>query len=177
MTAITRAVVTVLTLATGTVLATSTASADTKSDCSEARTFLRSSEARRTCSSRYHSARSLFCTSSSGQRLLLSMARSCKARAAATPASTGGGTTDSESNAKKAPEKAVEPAGASSIDNIPACKAYLARLTACPPAKGPVSRQEEANIMKKKWQEKLDKGSRVDLIGGACQIADKTLKC
>jgi hypothetical protein len=172
MTAITRSVVAFLTVATGIVLVSSSASADTKAECSEARSFLRSSEARRTCSSRYHSARSLFCSTGSGQRLLLSMARSCKARAAA------GGGSPSESNAKKAPEKTEEaPAGASSIDNIPVCKAYLARLVACPPAKGPVSRQEEANIMKRKWQEKLDKGSRVDIIGGACGIADKMLKC
>jgi hypothetical protein len=150
-------VATFVTVATGLVLVSSTASADRAAECSEARSFLRSESTRKACPARYHSARSLFCSSGSGQRLLLSMARSCKARGTAT--------------------KPADPVRANDVDNIPVCKAYFTRLLACPPAKGPVSRQQEANIKKRELQEKLDKGSKVEIIGGACQVLDKVLKC
>jgi hypothetical protein len=162
MIGLTRVVVTFLTVATGVLLVSSPASADRRSDCAEARTFLRSSTARQSCSARYHSARNLFCSSASGQRLLFSMARSCKARVGAAPSS---------------PSSPSAPSGTNDVDNIPVCKAYFTRLLACPPAKGPVSRQEEANIKKRELQQKLDKGSKVEIIGGACQVLDKVLKC
>jgi hypothetical protein len=114
MTAITRTIVSVVTIATGIVLVSSPASADRGSDCSEARSFLRSEAARRSCSSRYHTARSLFCTSATSQRLLLSMARSCKARgAAAPPSSSGGGGTKEPAEAKD--PKDPKPAGKATI--------------------------------------------------------------
>lgn len=105
MTAFTRTIVAFVTVTTGIVLVSSTASADRRSDCAEARSFLRSEGARRTCSSRYHTARSLFCSSATSQRLLLSMAHACKARAAATPASSGGATKEpAESKDPKEPK-------------------------------------------------------------------------
>jgi hypothetical protein len=165
MSALTR-VITFATVATSVVLVSSTASADAKSDCSEARSFLRSDAARRTCSARYHTARSLFCSSPTGQRLLLNMARSCKARASASPGSS-----------TKAPETSASTApGGTKVEDIPTCRAYFAHILACPPAK-PVSREEEMNLFKKGYQEKLNKGTRVDIISGACQIADKVHKC
>jgi hypothetical protein len=179
MSAITRAVITLVTVATGVVLFSSTASADIKSDCSEARAFLRSNAGRRACSSRHHSARSLFCSSPGSQRLLLTMARSCKARSAAAPSSPtapdapSGGTTP---DANKGPDK--DPGVVKVVDDIPVCKAYFSRVAACPPNKGPVSRQEEAAIGKKKLQEKLDKprsSSTIMIVGGACQNLDKLL--
>ncbi len=175
MTVTTRTIIAIVTVATGVVLVSSTASADQRSDCSEARAFLRSEEAHRACSSRYRSARSLFCSSATSQRLLLSMARSCKARGVSPHASAG--SPAAADSSKKAPEKSAEPVVASGVDSIPVCKAYFARLAACPGGKAGTTRQEEANLKRRELQEKLNKGTRVELIGGSCQVMDKVLKC
>ncbi|CAN5922036.1 hypothetical protein BH11MYX4_BH11MYX4_27980 [soil metagenome] len=162
MTSLTRTIATFVTVAAGIVLVSSPARADRRTECSEARSFLRSDEARRTCSSRFRSARSLSCTSPAGQRLLLSMARSCKARATApSPPSSGGGSAGSKEPAEpkdakhgtKASVTAYQMDGSTVLTVVPcevgvvgpeypkcvvAVKAKLKADLCKPPAKGPV---------------------------------------
>lgn len=86
---------------------------------------------------------------------------------------------DARPSAADKPEAAADPAPKNAVDDIPECKSYFQKLLACPPAKGPVSRQEEANIKKKELQEKLDKGrsSTPAIVARTCETFEKMLKC
>jgi hypothetical protein len=70
-----------------------------------------------------------------------------------------------------------EPTVANGVDALAECRSYFAKLAACPPSKGPLTRQEEANIKKRELQEKLDKGSRPETIRRSCELLEKLLKC
>jgi len=89
------------------------------------------------------------------------------------------GDSKSSSSSSKAdkPDKPSSSGGSSSVDDIPACKAYFAKVLACPPSKGPMSRQEEADTKKKELQKKLDKGSSPSLIGKSCETLSSVQKC
>ena len=175
MTVTTRTIIAIVTVATGVVLVSSTASADQRSDCSEARAFLRSEEAHRACSSRYRSARSLFCSSATSQRLLLSMARSCKARGVSPHASAG--SPAAADSSKKAPEKSAEPVVASGVDSIPVCKAYLASAPRLPGGQGRDHSSGGSEPQEAGAPGEAEQGHEGRLIGGSCQVMDKVLKC
>jgi hypothetical protein len=93
-------------------------------------------------------------------------------------ASNGGG--DADGDGKKSTAASAASAASAATDDveaIPACRSYFAKLRACPPAKGPVSRQEEADIKKRELTEKLEKGSRPETIRRTCELFEKMLKC
>jgi hypothetical protein len=93
--------------------------------------------------------------------------------------STGRDKGESKSSSSDRPAKADKPSsgGSSSIDSIPECKAYFAKILACPASKGPMSRQEEADKKKEELQKKLDKGSSPTLIGKSCETLSSVQKC
>lgn len=76
------------------------------------------------------------------------------------------------------PKKDAAPAPAGGVDGIPECKAYFAKVLACP-QKGPMTREKEVEIKRRELQEKLDKGRSTgpDLIKRTCETFDKIHKC
>lgn len=82
------------------------------------------------------------------------------------------------STPREKPAKADKPSsgGSSSVDDIPECKAYFAKVLACP-QKGAMSRQKEVDIKKAELQKKLDKGSSPSLIGKSCDTLSSVQKC
>lgn len=87
----------------------------------------------------------------------------------------GGGDAKAAPSPADKPQKS--PGGSSSVDDIPECKAYFAKILACPASKGPMSRQEEADIKKRELQAKLDKGSSPSIIGKSCETLSSVQKC
>ena len=66
--------------------------------------------------------------------------------------------------------------GSSSVDDIPECKSYFAKILACP-QKGSMSRQKEVDLKKEELQKRLDKGSSPSLIGKSCDTLSSVQKC
>jgi hypothetical protein len=69
--------------------------------------------------------------------------------------------------------------GATSVDSIPQCRSYFTKLLACPPGRGPMTREKEAEIKKRELQEKLDKGrsSTPGIVATTCENFEKSLRC
>jgi hypothetical protein len=73
-------------------------------------------------------------------------------------------------------EASAPPAGG--VDGIPECKAYFAKVLACP-QKGPLTREKEVEIKRRELQEKLDKGRSTgpEIVKRTCETFDKIHKC
>jgi hypothetical protein len=101
-------------------------------------------------------------------------------KAAPSPTTTAAAASPAVPAATKVEPKkdAAAPAAAGGVDGIPECKAYFAKVLACP-QKGPMTREKEVGIKRRELQEKLDKGRSTgpDLVKRTCETFDKIHKC